>query len=327
MSDLAFTLNAVLPIILLVAIGYALKRIKLITPSGAKEMNKLVFRVFLPATLFLNVYKIGNIAEIKPGYILYVCAIIFLVFFASIASFKLYVKDKRRIGALVQAAFRSNYALIGIPLATSLFGETGAIYATLLSAFAIPLFNILAVIALSIFAGENAERVSVRKIILSIVKNPLIISIAIGGIALAVRALFVECGVNFRLTDVKPVYKVLEQLSAVSTPLALIVLGANFRFSAVSGMKKEIIAGVSWKCLITPFIGIVCALILGWFEDAHFAAFVSVFGTSVAVSSVPMAQEMDSDYELAGQLVIWTTIVSAFTLFIYIYALRLLGIF
>ena len=327
MSDLKFTLNAVLPIILIVALGYAVKKIKLITPAGAKEMNKLVFRVFLPVTLFLNVYKIENVGEIKLGYVLYVCLIILCIFFVALLSMRLLFKDKKRIGALLQASFRSNYALIGIPLATSIFGEAGGIYATLLSAFAIPLFNVLAVVALSIFAGEGTERVSFKRILLGILKNPLIISISLGVAVLGVRALLVKWGVEFRLTDIAPVYKILGQLSAVSTPLALVVLGANFEFSAVPGLKREIIAGVSYRCIVTPLIGIGCALLLGCFEGAHFAAFVAVFGTPVAVSSVPMAQEMDSDYELAGQLVVWTTVVSALTLFVYIYALRVMGIF
>ena len=327
MSDLLFTLNAVLPIVLLVALGYALKKMKLITLAGAKEMNKLVFRVFLPVTLFLNVYNIESVGSIKLGYILFVCVIVLIVFFAAMIAFGLMFDDKKRIGALVQASFRSNYALIGIPLATAIFDTEGGIYATLLSAFTIPLYNVLAVIVLSIFGGERAERVSVKKIALGVVKNPLIIGIALGGIALAVRALFVNTGVDFRLTDITPVYKILGQLSAVSTPLALVALGANFEFSAVPGMKREIFAGTFTKCVVTPVIGLAAALLLGCFENAHFAAFVSVFGTSVAVSSVPMAQEMDSDYELAGQLVVWTTAVSAFTLFVFIYILRVMGIF
>lgn len=327
MSDLIFTLNAVLPIILLVALGYFLKRIGFITSGGAREMNKLAFRVFIPAMLFLNVYSIENMGEIKLGYIFYVCAAVIFVFFAALLGFSFITKDKKRRGALLQSAFRSNYALVGIPLAISLFGDEGGIYATLLSAFCIPLFNVLAVIALSIFSGENAEKVSFKKIILGIVKNPLIVSIAAGGAVLVLRAIFVKTGIEFRLSDVTPIYKILGQLSAVATPLSLIVLGANFEFSAVSGMKKEIISGTVARCVITPVIGIGAALLLGCFENAHFAALVAVFGTPVAVSSVPMAQEMDSDYELAGQLVIWTTLVSAFTLFIYIYVLRIIGIF
>lgn len=327
MSDLLFTLNAVLPIILLVSLGYFLKKIKLITKSGAKEMNKLVFRVFLPVTLFLNVYGIDDIGKINLGYVLYVCVAVVFIFFAALLGFGFITKDKRRIGALMQSAFRSNYALVGIPLAISIFGSEGGVYATLLSAFSIPLFNVLAVIALSVFSGDSKKRVDVKKIFVGIAKNPLIVSIAAGGVALAVRAMLVKLGVGFRLADITPAYKALSQLSNVSTPLALIVLGANFEFSAVPGMKKEIIAGTTARCVITPLICIGFALLLGAFENAHFAAFVAVFGTPMAVSSVPMAQEMDSDYELTGQLVIWTTLISAFTLFAFIYFLRIIGIF
>ncbi len=327
MSDLLFTLNAVLPIILLVALGYGLKKIKLVTPAGAREMNKLVFRVFLPAMLFLNVYGIESLSSVNLGYVLYVCLVVIFVFFAALFVFRFVTKDKKRRGALMQSAFRSNYALVGIPLAISIFGNEGGVYATLLSAFSIPLFNILAVIALGINAGDNTDKVSVKKIILGIVKNPLIVSIAAGAAVLGIRAIFVGCGVDFRLTDITPVYKVLTQLSAVATPVALIVLGANFEFSSVPGMKKELISGVLARCVITPVIGVGLALILDIFENAQFAAFVAVFGTPMAVSSVPMAQEMDSDFELTGQIVVWSTAISAFTLFIFIYFLRVIGIF
>ena len=327
MSDLLFTLNAVLPIIMLVALGYGLKRMKFITAGGAKEMNKLVFRIFLPSMLFMNIYGIKSISEIKFGYVFYVCLIVLLIFFAGLLSFGFITKDRKRIGALMQAAFRSNYALIGIPLATAVFGNEGGAYATLLSAFSIPLFNILAVIALSIYGSENSESVSIKKISLGIVKNPLIVSIAVGGAVLAVRALFVRWGIEFRLSDITPLYKILDQLAAVATPLALIVLGSNFEFSSIPGMKKEIIAGTLARCVVTPLLGVGLALILGIFENVHFAVFVAVFGTSMAVSSVPMAQEMDSDSELTGQLVVWTTIISAFTLFVFIYILRVLGVF
>lgn len=327
MSDLLFTLNAVLPIVLLVALGYVLKKMKIVTTGGAKEMNKLVFRIFLPAMLFMNVYGIESFGQIEFGYILYVCIIEILIFFLALFAFRFITKDRRRMGALMQSAFRSNYALIGIPLATAVSVSGGGAYATVLSAFSIPIFNVLAVVALSVFSGEKSERVNIKKIVLGIVKNPLIVSIAAGGAALAVRALFVHCGVEFRLSDVTPVYKIIGQLSSAATPIALIALGANFEFSSVPGMKKEIIAGTAARCVIAPLIGVGIALMLGIFKNSHFAVFVSVFGTSMAVSSVPMAQEMDSDYELTGQLVVWTTLISAFTLFIWIYILRVIGIF
>ncbi len=329
LQDLLFTTNAVMPIVAMVAVGYFLKKLNIITPGGAKEMNKLVFKLFLPVLLFLNVYNIESVSGIRFGYILFVCIVVLLIFFLATFTVGFVTNDPRKKGAWVQASFRSNYALIGIPLATSIYGATGSALATLLSAFTIPLFNVLAVIALSIYSDEK-KKTDVKKIILDIVKNPLIDAIALGVIALLVRALFVECGINFRISTCEPLkwlYSAITQISKVATPLALIVLGANFEFSAIPAMKKEIVSAVTVRCVVSPVIGLLLAFLVGGFSGAEFAAFVSVFGTSVAVSTVPMAQEMDSDAELAGQLVVWTTVISAITLFVFIYLLRVVGIF
>ena len=158
-------------------------------------------------------------------------------------------------------------------------------------------------------------------------KNPLIVSIAAGFAALLVRALFVRLGVSLRLTDIAPIYKVLESLSAVATPLALVALGAQFEFSAIPTLKREIVFGVLVRCLLVPILGIGAALLIGGFEGAHFATFVAVFCTPVAVSSVPMAQEMRGDVTLAGQLVVWTTLMSAAVVFVASFVLKLLQIF
>lgn len=330
LNDLLFTINAVMPIVAMVAVGYFLKKLNIITRAGAKEMNKLVFKLFLPLLLFLNVYNIESISGINFLYVGYVSLIVVLVFVLALLCVGFITDDAKKKGAWVQATFRSNYALIGIPLATSVFGAQGSALATILSAFTIPLFNILAVIALGMYSGKDGKKTRVRDIIIDIVKNPLIDAIALGVVALLVRAMLVKAGIDFRISteeSLKWLYSAATQISKVATPLALIVLGANFEFSAIPSMKKEIISGTLVRCVITPIIGLSIALLIGGFSGAEFAAFVSVFGTSVAVSTVPMAQEMDSDAELAGQLVVWTTVISAFTLFIFIYALRVIGIF
>ena len=330
LDDLLFTINAVMPIVAMVAVGYFLKKLNIITKSGAKEMNKLVFKLFLPVLLFLNIYNIQSASGIGFGYILFVGAVVIGIFFAALLTVGIVTDDPGKKGAWVQATFRSNYALIGIPLATSIFGAEGSALATILSAFTIPLFNVLAVIALGMYSKKEGKKVSVKEIVFDIVKNPLIDAIALGGVALLIRALFVKAGIDFRISgeeSLKWLYSAVTQISKVATPLALIVLGANFEFSAIPALKKEIISGVAVRCVISPIIGLSLALLIGGFSGAEFAAFVSVFGTSVAVSTVPMAQEMDSDAELAGQLVVWTTVISAITLFIFIYILRVAGIF
>ena len=323
-----FALGAVAPIILVVAIGYFLKRIGLMSKDFAKAANKLVFHVFLPATLFLNIYRIKDLGSMDFGYIGYALLVIFALFLLAIPVMMLVTKDAGRRGPLVQVTFRSNYALVGLPLAGALFGAEGMVAATLLSALSIPLFNVLAVISLSVFRRDR-EKASVRSILLEIAKNPLIISIGVGLCALAVRALLAKNGISFRLSDVTPLYTALEYLSDLSTPMALLVLGAQFEFSAVKALRREIVAGTLARTVAAPLLGVGVAFLLfrNTFSGAHFAAFVALFATPVAVSSLPMAQEMKNDAALAGQLVVWTTLFSSLSIFLCAFLLRLAGVF
>ena len=325
MESLKFSINAVGPIVLLALVGYFLKRIGMIKPDVAKALNKLVFRVFLPTMLFLNIYKIESFADIDFTYVLYAIGVTFLIFLVCLPIVMIITKKNGQRGVLIQSTFRSNYALIGIPLATSLFGDEGAIIATILSAFIIPTFNILAVICLTVFS--ETAKVNIKNILMGILKNPLIQGIAAGGVMLGIRALFVRFGIEFRLSSVTPIYKLLTDLASVATPISLIVLGAQFEFSAVKELKYQIIFGTALRAVIIPSIALTTAYFIGIFNGAHFAAFVALFGTPLAVSTVPMAQEMGADSTLAGQLVVWTTLISALSLFVISFVLKYIGVF
>jgi predicted permease len=275
--------------------------------------------------LFLNMYKIESFADIDFTFVWYTLGATVILFAVAIPSVMAMTKENPKRGALLQSVFRANYALVGIPLATSLFGDKGGIMATVLSAFIIPVFNTLAVVGLCLFSSD--KKPSIKRVLIGVVKNPLIQSIAAGFVALGIRALFVRFGISFRLTDLEPVYKTLSNLSSVATPLALLVLGAQFELSAIPELKAYITFGVVARNFAVPLVGIGVAYLLGCFEGAHFATFVAVFCTPVAVSSVPMAQEMDADVSLAGQLVIWSTVFSAISIFLASYALKVLGVF
>ena len=327
-ESLLFSLEAITPIFVLVALGYLLKRAHLANADFCKMANKLVFRVFLPANLFLNVYKIPDLADIDFGYIGYALGVVAVLLLCGIPAVMLATKHPERRGPTLQVVFRSNFALVGLPLASSLFGSEGEAVATLLSAVVIPIFNVLAVISLSLFRDDGGKP-SIKKILLGIATNPLIISIFTGLACLGVRALFVRWGWSFRLTDVAPLFKVLTYLSNLSTPLVLLVLGAQFEFSAVKALRREVVFGTLMRTLIVPLLGIGIAYLCfrNRFTGAHFAAIVAVFATPVAVSSVPMAQEMDGDVVLAGQLMVWTTLISAITIFAASFLLRWAEIF
>ncbi|MBQ8431829.1 MAG: AEC family transporter [Clostridia bacterium] len=328
MESFLFALNATLPIILTVAVGYLLKRVGWITPALAKACNKLVFHLFLPVMLFLNVYKIRDLGSVSWGYMAYALLGILALFALSLPVVLLITPHKARRGAVWQASFRSNFALIGIPLAQSLCGEEGVTMASLLSAATVPLLNVLAVICLSIFR-EGGERPSVKSILLGVLKNPLIQSIAAGIAVLGIRAVFVEVGIEFRLSHVAPIYTTMGYLAGLATPLALISLGAQFEFSAIASLRKEILTGTLMRTLVSPLLGLGIAFLLfrDRFDGAHFASLVAVFATPVSVSSAPMAQELGSDAALAGQLVVWTTLASALSIFFASFFLSLGGVF
>lgn len=328
MASLLFAINAIAPIIIMVLIGYFLKKLKLINSDFAKTTNKLVFNIFMPVMLFLNIYNIDNLSTQDFTYMWYIIGFVILVFLIGIPLVILTTSENEKRGVLAQSTFRSSYSLIGIPLAEALNGTLGVACATLLAAIIIPLFNILAVISFSIF-NPNGDKPSIKKILLSIIKNPLILGIAFGLITLLIQSSLNNIGIDFRLEKIGPLYTILGYLSRITIPLALIVLGAQFEFSVVKDMKKEIIFGTLARTLIVPLLTIFIAFII--FKDkflpAHFACIVATFATPITVAIVPMAQEMKSDEILAGQLVVWTTLFSGLTVFLATILLSLGGAF
>ena len=145
---------------------------------------------------------------------------------------------------------------------------------------------------------------------------------------LAVRELFVQCGIGFRLKDIEFLYKTIENLKNICTPFALLVLGGRFEFSAVKRQLRYIVFGTLIRTVAVPVLGLAIAYFcIPGLAGEHYATYVAVFATPVAVASAIMAKEMKADDELAGQLVVWTSLVSTVTIFIYVVFFRSVGIF
>ncbi len=328
-DTLIFAANAVLPIVLMMATGWFLKRIGFINDSFLAQGNKMVFRVFLPIMLFLSTYKIETLESIDFGFVIYCEAALAVIFLLGILLTLPYKGLPGTRGVLIQAMFRSNYALIGLSLASSLFGQEGLAAASLLAGVFVPSMNVLAVITLTVFT-DRAEKGSgeLKRILISTAKNPLIIGALSGLLAVVIRSFLQKAGITWRLSDVTPVYKVLESFEKCATPMALIVLGGKFEVSAVKTNLKPIIFGTLLRTVVVPILGLSFAyFVLNMRNGAHFAAYVAAFGTPVAVASAIMAGEMGGDDRLAGQLVVFTSIVSIFTMFASIALLRHVGIF
>lgn len=329
LDNLLFTCNALLPILLLIVLGYVLKKFKFFSPEFLKMANKLCFRVFIPCLLFYNVYCISDLGNFNWGFIAFVVIAIVLLFLVGMVIGILSSKDGKQQSVIHQCVFRTNYAIIGIPLAALLATDSGeaVALAAVVSAFSIPLFNLFAVIALSIYDKdpESNKHVSIKKILLNIIKNPLIIAVVLGLITLLIRNGLTSANIDFTIKDNIPfLYKTLEMAKGVASPLALVILGGGFTFAAVSKLKKQIIIGVSARLVVVPIVCLTIAYLLGY-RGTEFPALIGLFATPVAVSSVPMASEMNQDDELAGQLVVWTSLLSSLSLFIIILIAKSIG--
>jgi predicted permease len=326
MDAFLFAFGAVTPLILIVALGYLLKRVGLFPAELGKRVNKVVFKILIPMTVFLNIYKIEDVGDVDPTYIVYAAIVTSIVFLVSLPLSSLITNVPNRRGVISQMMYRSNYALIGLPLAELICGPDGLSAAALLSVVSVSLFNAFAVVSFSIFEEED-KRINFKKIFVDILKNPLIIAILAGLVCLLTRKLLGACDISFRLSQITPLFKAITYIANSATPVALLCLGAQFEFSAIRSMKKEIICGVLLRTVIVPTLALGIAYLFFDFTAGMFAAMIAAFATPVSVSSAPMAQEMGGDGELAGQLVLWSTAASSVTLFAFIYALRLLGAF
>ena len=324
-----FAANAVLPIVITISFGYFLKRRGLFTKEFLDAGNKLTFRALLPAMLFYNVYGINSLGDIEPIFVLYCLGAILAVFIIAVGVTCLYTKDNAKRGALIQAAFRSNYAIIGLPLASALFGSAGEAAAGALSAFCIPLFNLLAVVTLTLFnGGSGQKKLDLKKLFMDILKNPLILATLSGLAVVGVRGLFVRFGIGFRLSNITFLYRALESIKSICTPFALLVLGGRFEFSAVARLWKPILFGTVIRTVIVPGLALSAAyFLIPRLSGEHYASYIAVFATPCAVSGAIMAKEMGADEELAGQLVVWTSLVSTVTIFLCTAIFRAAGVF
>ena len=327
--------NAVLPIVLLILLGYWLRQIGFLSADFVKIGNKLVFNLCLPCMLFINVYDIDGFDAIAWDVPIYAVVMVFLLFLMGLGIAVVTTKSAKKRGAIAQAVFRSNTAIIGLTLAASLGGSEAVAVAAVVSAFTVAAFNILAVFALTVFSEDGGKgKIDFGKICKNIAKNPLIIAIALGMVFLLLRrlqeTLFGEPVFLLR-RDLKFLYTALNNLKSIASPFALLVMGGQFTFSAVKELWKEIVSGTIGRLILAPLVGIGMAIVLtnmGILSCGvnEYPALIALFGSPVAVSSAVMAGQMGSDEQLATQLVVWTSIGSIVTIFATVCILMAMGL-
>lgn len=311
MNSFFYSINATIPIFLVIVLGYILKQIRVLNDEFVKVSNKFNFTTTLPALLFHDI-STTNIKEAWDlKYVLFCSIATTICFFTIWILTKIFMKDKSMVGAFVQASFRSSAAILGIAFIQNIYGNSGM--APLMIIGTVPLYNIYSVIVLTLEgAGSSTEGIvdKIKHSLINIAKNPIIIAI-IAGLMVSV------IDIKFPIIITKTV----SSLAAMASPLALIAIGAGFEGrKALKKLKPTIIAS-SIKLLIQPAIFLPIAILMG-FTDAKLIALVIMLASPTTASCYIMAKNMNNDGVLTSSIVVLTTLLSSVTLTLWIFILK-----
>ena len=304
--------NAVAPFLILLGVGFAAVRLKLADRPFMDKVNAFNYKVFFPFLMFNNVYsaKTENMPSVKlmlTGALSVTLLVVLLVLIV-----QRIVKENPRRGVIIQGVFRSNFIIYGIPLTTYVFGEEKSSVCGMMIMIMVSLFNIAAVIVLEMF--REGGKVSAKKLLLGIVKNPLLQGCVVG-------LLFYLLQIRLPSFIASPV----SSLAGMATTLALVVLGANLRFDELKKNRRTVSAVLLIRLILLPAVMVPFAYLIG-LRGVELFLILIIFGTPVATSSYPMAQNMGGDGQLAGQLVFVSTVASLATSFLFIFTMSRLGL-
>ena len=307
MENLIISFNVVLPLFLCIALGYFLRRIGFVDGDTLNKLNKLCFRVFLPIYLFHSVYT-TDLSAAFNGKLILLCVLCVLgLFLGLMLLIPRLEKDNAKRGAMVQGMFRSNFVLFGLPVATSLCGEANIGPTSLLIGIIVPIFNVLAVVTLETFRGGKPNPGKIGK---GIATNPLILASLLG-----ILCYFLHIKLPYG------VEKTVIDLGRVATPLSLVALGGSFTVGKVRSYAKQLLIVVGGKLIMNPLIMVTIGILAG-FRNEMLVPILIMFGAPTAVASFPMAQQMDSDGELAAEIVVFTSGFAILTIFLWIFVLK-----
>lgn len=311
MENFIFSLNATVPVFLIIVVGYALRLMGKVNDNFCTISNNINYNITLPALLFLDISG-ANIKEVFDlKYVLF-CGMATTICFVSVwGAGRLFVKNKEEIGAFVQGSFRGSAAVLGVAFIQNMYGNSGM--APLMIIGAVPLYNVYSVIVLT-FEGNNEGGKNIKSALINICRNPIILSI-LAGVAVSLA------DINFPVI----IDKTLGSIAAMATPMALLIIGSGFEGRKALAKVKITMVGAIIKLVIQPAIFLPLAALMGFSGDKIIAVLVMV-GAPTTASCYIMAKAMNNDTVLTSSLIVTTTLLSSITLTFWIFVLRSLGI-
>lgn len=314
LQNLSFSLNATIPIFLMMVFGGLMKKVGLLDDHTTAKLNQFVFKALLPVLLFMDLSK-ADFQTVWDGKFVLFC------FFATLLSIgiafllSLPRKDWAERGEIIQASYRSSAAILGIAFVNNIYGH--ATMAALMIVGTVPLYNIAAVIILSLTAPHDGDSPNAKKLLLrtlkDVVTNPIILGIAVGMLWSVLH-----------IPQPTILQKSVSYLGNMATPLALIALGASFRLENAKG-KLGLTLGISAaKLFLFCALFLPAAIWLG-FRTEKLIAILVMLGSATTCSCFVMAKNMKHDGTITACAVMMTTLLSAFSLTMWLFVMKNLG--
>ncbi len=312
MNELMFSLNATLPVFLLIVLGMLLRRFGMFSESFVREADRFNFKITLPVLLFLDIASADMAKDFRVDFM-------FFCMGATVASFlivwgvgRLCVKDAASRGTFAMVGFRGSIAVLGVAFVTNLYGDAGI--APLMIASAVPLYNIFSVIALTPTKESGEGGIRIGRMVKDIVTNPLILAVLVA----APFAIF-----KVEIPSIP--MKVLQNLKNIATPLALLMLGAGIERKQMKEKLGVSLLASLFKLVILPGLLVPVAVLCG-FRGAELVAITVMLSAPTTVACYIMARNMDSDGALASTTVMLTTLGSSVTITVVVFVLKSLGL-
>lgn len=311
MSNFLYSVNATLPIFLIMILGKVLYQLHVIGPDFIKSVDKYVFYVALPALVFKDLTE-NNISDhFNIGYVLFCFCVTLIVILSIWGLTELFMKNGSEKGAFIQASYRSSAAILGLAFIDNMYDGAGM--APLMIIGAVPLFNIFAVVILTLKGNNGSQKPDLKTTVINIFKNPILL-----GILIALP--FAFCGIQF------PAFlnKGINYLANTASPLALLSIGAGFEGrKAIKKVKPTLIASFI-KLFLLCALFLPAAVYLGY-RNQELVGILIMLGSPTTASCYIMVKNTNNDDILTSSIIVLTTLISSVSLTMWIYILKSFG--
>ena len=311
MHSLFIAARAVIPVTLIMILGAFTRKLGTISEKSFKDFNWVVFHYCLPISLFMNIVNADLSTLSNVSLIIFAIASILIIIGVSMLVTRNSSLPDEKLGVIIQGLFRTNFAILGVPIVEGIYGAGNAAVASVMIAFVLPVFNITAVLVLQKYSGKQAD---LKKTLMNVLKNPLIMGALIGFVFKILRLPLPELAVS-----------TIQTFNKMTTPLSLFVLGGCFNYTSLADNKKLLGIYTLLKMIVVPMIVLTAAVMIGY-RGEELVTLLVLFGGPAAISSYTMAVQMGLDGDLASQCVVISTITVVVTMFLFITGFSALGL-